>query len=138
MSNEIWPWVVAFLMQHHEWVCALLLWPILSATVNVMLRKKTPEEWEQWALSKPVLAFGVEVCRAAGLDPVKLLTAFQRLAARRAGQVPADAVRAAGLPEPLKKALLNPELVKLLNEAAIQHQTPESSETMVPPPPDAP
>ena len=132
--EHTWPSVGAFLVRNQGLIMGLLVWPLITAVMNVALRKKTPEQWEAWALSKPVLAFVIEVMRASGIDPFKLLQAFHRFAQRRAGVIPADAVRVSSLPEPLKAALMNPETLKLLTEAAVRLQT----ESVVPPEPVQP
>lgn len=110
----------------------VLIWPLITAIMNLALRKKTPEQWEAWALSKPALACGVELLRALGADPFKLLQAFHRLAQRRSGVIPTDAVRMSSLPEPLKAALLNPEFLKLLTEAAHKLQTEQQQQQQEP------
>jgi len=124
--EHTWQSVGAFLVHNQGLIMGLLVWPFITAVMNVALRKKSPEQWEAWALSKPVLAFVIEVMRAGGIDPFKLLQAVQRYAQRRAGVIPADAVRVSSLPEPLKAALLNPELLKLLTEAAVKLQAPNA------------
>lgn len=106
--------VLLFLIQHQSILLGLVFWPLITALLNVMLRRKSAEAWELWAMNKPGLAFLIEVSRAAGFDPAKLLIAFQRFAQRRSGVIPEDAVRASKLPPLLQKALLDPELVKLL------------------------
>lgn len=116
--------VVPFLVQNWGLVMSLLVWPILTALLTVALRKKTPEEWEAWAMTKPLLAFVVEVMRAAGIDTAKLLVASHRFAQRRAGVVPPDAIRVSSLPESVKTALQNPELRQILIQAAEHLQTP--------------
>jgi len=116
--ETMWRTVGAFLVRNQDLITGLFVWPVITALMNIALRKKTPEEWEAWALAKPGLAFLIEAIRACGIDPFKLLQAFHRFAQRRAGAIPADAVRVANLPAPLKAALLNPETVKLLTEAA--------------------
>jgi hypothetical protein len=108
--------VVLFVIQHKSILLGLIFWPLITAVMNVMLRKKTAEEWEAWAMAKPALAFLVEVLRAAGLDPSKLMVAFQRYAQRRSGVVPEDAIRMSKLPPVVQKALLNPEMVKTLQD----------------------
>lgn len=105
--------VLSFLVQHQSVILGLVFWPLITAIMNVMLRRKSAEAWESWALSKPVPAFIVEVVRAAGFDPAKLMIAGQRYAQRRAGVVPAEALRAAHLPEPVKKALSDPEKLRM-------------------------
>ena len=59
-------------------------WPIISAILNILLRKKTSEEWEAWAEKKPGLALLVELLRALGVDPTKAMTVAQRYANRKA------------------------------------------------------
>jgi len=116
--------VVSFLIQNWGLVMSLLIWPILTAMLTVALRKKTPEEWEAWAMTKPFLAFIVEVMRAAGIDTAKLLVAAHRFAQRRAGVVPPDAIRMSSLPESVKTVLANPELRQVLIQAAEHLQSP--------------
>lgn len=131
--QTVWQWVTPFLIQNQGLIMGLLVWPILSALMNVALRKKTPQQWEEWALSKPWLAFFIEGSRAAGVDPFKMLQAFHRLAQRRAGVIPEDAVRVSSLPAPLKAALQNPALLKLLTEAALKLQQAEGASDENPP-----
>lgn len=121
--------VVVFLVQHQSILLGLVFWPLLTAVMNIMLRKKSAAEWEAWAMSKPALALLVEMLRALGLDPAKLLLAFQRFAQRRAGVIPADAVRASGLPPSVQRALLDPEMVQAF------HAVVETMEAMKKTPP---
>lgn len=107
--------IVSFVIQHQDVLLGLVFWPLITASINVMLRRKTAEEWEAWAVSKPVLAFLVEVSRAAGFDPAKLLIAGQRYAQRRAGVVPAEALRATKLPPAVQKALSDPEKIRRIS-----------------------
>lgn len=107
--------VLSFLIQHQSILLGLVFWPLVTALLNVMLRRKSAEAWELWAMGKPSLAFLIEVSRAAGFDPAKLLIAFQRYAQRRSGVVPEDAVRSSKLPPLLQKALLDPNMVQLLS-----------------------
>ena len=125
--------IVSLFVHNQGLLMGLIVWPFVSALFNVLARKKTPQEWEKWALSKPVLAFGVEMMRGMGFDPFKLLQAVQRYAQRRAGEVPADAVRTSSLPEPLKLALLNPDFVKMLNESAVKLQAADQKSVDAPP-----
>jgi hypothetical protein len=131
--------VLSFVIQHQDVLLGLVFWPLITAIMNVMLRRKSAEAWESWALSKPVPAFLVEVVRAAGFDPAKLMIAGQRYAQRRAGVVPAEALRAAHLPEPVRKALSDPEKLRMFQAliesldatkpAATPEPTPESAAT---------
>ena len=97
---------------------AVIGWPLISATLNIMLRKKTPEEWETWALSKPLSALGVELMRALGFDLKKALVAFQRYAQRKAGQIPEDAAAIPGLPPVIVSLLNDPAKLRMLEQAA--------------------
>lgn len=126
--EQTWQSVVSFLVRNQGLLMGLVFWPVITAVMNIALRKKTPEEWEKWAIAKPGLAFLLEVLRAMGLDPIKLLQAFHRYAKRRAGVIPADAVRLSSLPDPLKVALANPETLKRLTELAAQIQAEASAE----------
>lgn len=99
---------------------SLIGWPLISAILNVMLRKKTSEEWEAWAMSKPALALTVELLRALGVDTKKAVVAFQRYAQRKSGSIPEGAVAAAtpSLPPSVAALLSDPEKLKLLEQAA--------------------
>ena len=133
--------ILGFLLQHQSILLGLLFWPLITALMNVMLRRKTAEEWERWAMSKPALAFLVEMSRAAGVDPTKVLIAFQRYAKRRAGVVPDGAIRSLGLPPLVQKALLDPELIKVLNthlESTVAPATPDPEPAPEPVPEPAP
>ena len=94
---------------------ALVGWPLVSAILNVLIRRKSPEEWEKWALQKPKLAFVIEVLRAMGVDPQKALIAAQRYANRKSGQVPSDLK---GLPPSVAGLLSDPQKLELLEKAA--------------------
>jgi len=115
------PWWFSFLVSNHEVILGLLVYPLITAMFTVASRKRTPEQWEAWALTKPFLAFLLEFMKASGLNPVGMLKAVRNYSARKAGQVPEGAIRASGLPEPLKAALLNPALHAVLTEAARLH-----------------
>lgn len=99
-------------------VAALLMatigWPILSAVLNILSRKKTPEQWEAWALSKPLFALGVELMRALGADPKKAMLAFRNYAQRKAGEAPAAVPT---LPPAIRQLVSDPVKAKLLEEA---------------------
>jgi len=115
-------------------------WPIISAVLNILLRKKTPEQWEAWAEKKPGMALAVELMRALGADPSKALTAAQRYARRKAGVLPAAPPpelppSVAGLlADPVKRAVLE-SLAKRLTEVAAQPEPPQPAQrdTLVPP-----
>lgn len=106
------PWWISFLLQYHELVISLLVLPLITALGNIALRKKTAEEWDKWAMSKPLLAFAIEFMRAAGFDPIGMLKAMYRYSTRKSGKIPADAA----LPPALKKALSDPATRALLTE----------------------
>lgn len=114
------PWLM-FVVQHYEWILSMLLYPVLTAVMTVAFRKRTPEEWEAWALTKPFLALVIETMKATGLHPAGLLKAVFNFTQRRAGKVPATALRVASLPEPLRTALANPLMHAILAEAARLH-----------------
>ncbi len=96
--------------REHEALLNFLFWPLLTALLNILLKKKSAEEWERWAMSKPLGAFFVEVLRAVGLDPSKITLAFQRYAARKVQKVPDDLFDRLPLSPTLKEALRDPEL----------------------------
>ena len=103
---------------HYKAVAAVLMatvgWPILSAILNVLLRKKTPEQWEAWAEKKPGMALVVELMRALGADPSKAMVAAQRYARRKAGEAPASIPE---LSPALRAIVADPAKAKLLEEA---------------------
>jgi len=124
-----------FLASHRELLLVLVLYPITSALLNVFFRKRNAEEWEAWALSKPLLAFFIESLRANGIYPFKQLQVWQRYMQRRAGIVPPDALRLDNLPEPLKNVLADPKMREALVEVARKFlSVPETA----PPPPKLP
>lgn len=132
------PWWALFLLEHYEAVLVVLVFPLVTALGNVALRKRTAEEWAEWAMKKPFLAFIIEFMRAAGLDPIGMVKAGYRYAARRAGKVPEGALKASGLPEGLKKALENPETRALLAEMVEAGKVKPKSEVPAPVAPDSP
>lgn len=127
---------------------AIVGWPLISAVLNLALRKKTAEQWEAWALAKPGLAFLLELMRALGVDPKKAMKAFHNYAQRQAGNVPAGAIAAAvatpGMPPAVVALLNDPTKMKLLEEAAQKlaagppkEVTPTVPEAVAPQPPPA-
>lgn len=93
-----------FLLAHRDW----LIWPLLSALLAVLSRKKTAQEWEAWALQQPVGALVIEVARAAGFDLPKIFVALKRYSDRRAGKVAEDAFARLPVSESLRKTLADP------------------------------
>ena len=69
--------------QYHILILALA-WPIISGTLNVVLRKKTAEEWIAYADSNPRAHAVLKLIRAVGFDPVKAVKSFQQLAQGKA------------------------------------------------------
>lgn len=121
-------------------VMAAIGWPLLTAVLNLMLRKKTSEEWEAWAMKKPGLALGIELLRAMGVDTRKALLVWQRYAQRKAGEQPpaaAVAVATEKLPPALSDVLNDPKKRALLDEALRLLQSapppPEPRASLVPP-----
>jgi hypothetical protein len=105
---------------HYKAVAAVLMatvgWPILSAVLNVLLRKKTSEQWEAWAEKKPGMALVVELMRALGADPSKAMLVAQRYASRKA----AAAKPVVSLPPALTALLSDPEKLAIIETAAKQ------------------
>lgn len=120
-----------FFVAHQQTLMALLFWPAVSAFINYGFHKKTPQEWETWAIKRPVGAFFVEMCRANGIDVTKNLLLLQRLAARRAGKLPEDAWARLPLPPALAEALKDP----ILRDQLARLITPSPAST--PPAPGA-
>lgn len=59
----------------HPWL-SLAAWLVLSATINMMLRKRTAEEWVTLIEERPRAAAIIRVFRAIGFDPAKLINAL--------------------------------------------------------------
>jgi hypothetical protein len=79
------------------WVYFLVfVWPVLSCLLNLVLRKKTAEEWVAFGEKNPRLAGIIRLLRAVGLDPVK---GFQALKEIIGVQAKANVEK---LPEPVK------------------------------------
>lgn len=58
---------------------------ILSAVVNALLRKKSPEEWVAYAEQNPRTASIIRFLSATGIDLAKAILALQRALNYRAG-----------------------------------------------------
>jgi hypothetical protein len=126
------------ILQNRELAMGLIVWPLVTLVTAVMARKKSPEQWEQWALSKPGFALVIEVMRGLGIDPPKVMQAFRRYAQRKAGVVPADAIRVSSLPDPIKKALQDPKNHQMLMDLLARttaEPTPSSEPVPAPVPP---
>lgn len=120
--------LLAFYHAHEAWL-NVLIWPLISGVLGVLFKKKSPEEWERWAMSKPLGAFCLELLRAVGLDPTKIAVAFERYAARKAQRFPDDLFDRLPLAPTLKEALKDPKLRELI-EQMVQtggHLTPPST-----------
>lgn len=69
-------------------------WPIATAILNVVLRKKTAEEWVAFAEKYPRTAGIIRLLRASGLDPVKVVQATKETvkgeAAKNKDKLPKD------------------------------------------------
>jgi hypothetical protein len=103
--------IVAFYASHEllfSLVGAFLVWPLITAAINYALKRKSPEEWEKWAMARPLAAFCIDVLRASGVEPFKILQAFQRFAARKAGKIPSDTWERLPIDPELRKALSEP------------------------------
>lgn len=98
--------ILHWLMLNWAW----LVWPVATALLTWAVKRKKFEEWEQWALKRPMGALFFEILAALGWDIPKIKKALLRYTSRKSGSVPEDAQRVAGLPEPLKQVLNNPEL----------------------------
>lgn len=101
---------------------AYVVWPLVSAIITLAFRKRTPEEWEAWALKKPGLALLVEMCKANGFDIGKNLLLVQRYAQRQSGKFPADLWDKLPVSPNLRTALRNPEMRRILESMVTAHQ----------------
>lgn len=108
--------LLAFYHAHEAWL-NLLFWPLATAALSLLFKKKSPEEWEAWALRKPVAAFFLELLRAVGVDPIKLLLVFQRYAARRAQKLPDDMFDRLPVSPALREALRDPKIRSAVEQA---------------------
>lgn len=99
---------------------ALIGWPFISALLNVLMRKKTAEEWEAWALQRPFTALLVELARVYGVDLKKQAVVLQRYAERKAGKIPEDALASGttAVPASIAAILADPQKRALLEKAA--------------------
>jgi hypothetical protein len=61
------------LWDEHGALLVPLIWMALSALINILMRKRTAEEWVTFGDKYPRLAALTRILRAAGIDPVKLL-----------------------------------------------------------------
>ncbi len=61
-----------------EW-WVVFVWPVVSATLNVILRTRTPEEWVERCERSPRLAALTRLVRSVGLDPVKMVQSLGEL-----------------------------------------------------------
>lgn len=114
MKNEFLKLVAAY------WpvFMALVGWPVISAVLNVMLWKKTPEQWETWALTSPKGALVVELLRGFGMNPTKSLPALKAYSDRKAGRLPGNAPLGMRVPPSLLSALQDPALMARLEVEA--------------------
>ena len=134
-SSPMHPFLVAAL-PYLPLLMPLVGWPLISALINLAFHKKTPSEWEAWALRKPGLAFFVELSRANGWDIAKNLRLVQRFAARRSGQVPEDVLERLPVSPAVRAALRDPHLRGAL-EAFVTARTPEAPPVTPDDPPEA-
>ena len=65
-------------------------WLALTAIINALVGKHSPEEWERLAEENPRYAALARMLRAAGLDPVKLAEAFVDFVRGRSAKVLAE------------------------------------------------
>jgi len=70
-AQELWT-------KHSYWLIPLA-WMLLSAVLNVMFRKKTPEAWVEFGKKNPRTAALIRLCSSLGIDLSKALIAFKRM-----------------------------------------------------------
>ena len=117
--------MAAFLM-------AIIGWPLISAVINALMRKRTAEEWEKWALAKPSLALLVQLTRALGWDMKSVGHAFQLYAERKAGESRAPvAVPPDLLKDPVKAKMLNEFIQAVVSVQSPPPLPPTASSTIV-------
>lgn len=69
--QKILQWV-----KDNPFLVSLVVWPLITAILTTLTRKRTPAEWELFNMQHPYLANVVRILRAAGLDLPKLLKTF--------------------------------------------------------------
>lgn len=114
---------------------AFVVWPLCTAILTLATRKRTPAEWEAWAMSKPGLALVVELLRAMGVNTPQLMIVAQRYAQRQSGVIPDGALEASTLPPGLKRILTNPQLLALVEAQAQMLLAANATPTTTPPTP---
>ena len=67
LINDLW--------EKHGVFFLVAVWPVATAILNIVLRKKTAEEWVAFAEKYPRTAGIIRLLRASGLDPVKVVQA---------------------------------------------------------------
>jgi hypothetical protein len=64
--------------KHSYWLIPLA-WMVLSAVLNIMFRKKSPEAWIEYGEKYPRMAALIRLCSSMGIDLHKALLAFKRM-----------------------------------------------------------
>jgi len=93
------------LWEKHSFWLIPVGWALLSGALNLALRKRTAEEWVEYAEQHPRRAAIIRLIRALGFDPAKAINAVQHLVNGKA-----VATRRM-LPEPAAKALEAAEIL---------------------------
>ena len=75
---------VATWVRLHPVFAAFVFWPILTATITVLLKPRTPQEYATIASRSPSwlwprVAAGLQLVGALGLDPVKVLKVLAKI-----------------------------------------------------------
>lgn len=110
--------ILSWFSANHPILLIYFFWPLVTALLSIAMRRKLPEKWQAWAMKYPKLAFVIELLKAWGLNLPKVFELMQRYAMRKAGESPEAAWKMSTLPEPLKKALQDPVLLKRLEDHA--------------------
>lgn len=134
MWKHVEPWMPVLI----PLAISYLFWPFVSAIITLAFRKRTPEEWEAWALKKPLLALFVEMCKANGFDIGKNLVLFQRFAKRQSGKLPEDLWARLPVSPNLRLALRNPEMRRILEQMVAGGVRGEPTPLVEPAPPSLP
>jgi hypothetical protein len=64
--------------KHSYWLIPLA-WMVLSAVLNILFRKKSPEAWIEYGKKNPRMAALIRLCSSMGIDLHKALLAFKRM-----------------------------------------------------------
>lgn len=109
--------IIRDLWSNHSYLLIPLVWMILTALLNLLFRKKSPEEWVEYAKKKPRLAALIRLCSALGLDLSKALIHVQKFV-----KAQDDAT-----PKPPALAVVDKVLDAIVDKAASSDEEPKET-----------